>query len=263
MEVREAIGRRRSIRFLLPHKPVELDKIQRMLEAARVASHWGNVSTLRAIVIQRDKADKETLAALPSPVAGYQIGLAPVIIVWYLESAACDQVGERLLELVDCGAIGYGTKRREEVEGTLVPLMQSAAEVLKQPGMSEVDCGQGIAQATLMAVEMGLGTCCLGTGDPDRVRRKLGLPESCRVLIIQTVGYPAESPEAGGQRPRLPFGRLFHLNGYGKPFPRDPDVVAELKKDELLQAEAPLPWREAELAYLQRALNLKGQGLLE
>lgn len=263
MNLRQAMGWRRSIRFLLPHKPVELEKIQRMLEAARIASHWGNVSTLRAIVIERDKADKDVLAALPSPVAGYQIALAPVVIVWYLESAACDQVGERLLELVDVGAIGYGPKKREEVEGTLVPLMQSAAEVLKQPGMSEVDCGQGIAQATLMAVEQGLGTCCLGTGDPDRVRRKLGLPDSCRVLVIQTVGYPAESPEAGGQRPRLPFGSLFHLNGYGKAFPRNPEVVAELERDELLQPTAPLPWREAELEYLRRALNLKGQGLLE
>jgi nitroreductase len=247
---------------LLPHKPVELDKIQRMLEAARLASHWGNVSTLRAVVIQRDRADKEVLAALPSPVGGYQIGLAPVIIVWYLEAAACDQVGERLIELVDAGAIGYGPNKHEEVEGTLVPLMQGAAEVLKQPGMSEVDCGQGIAQATLMAVEMGLGTCCLGTGDADRIRRKLGLPDSCRVLLMQTVGYPAESPEAGGQRPRLPFESLFQLNGYGTPFPRDGAVVAELKHDQLLQAEAPLPWREAELAYLRRALDLKGQGLL-
>jgi hypothetical protein len=61
----------------------------------------------------------------------------------------------------------------------------------------------------------------------------------------------------------LPFDQLFHLNGYGKPFPRDTEVVAELKKDQLLQREAPLPWRNAELEYLQRALSLKGQGLLE
>ena len=33
MELREVIGRRRSIRFLLPYKPVEPEKIQRMLEA--------------------------------------------------------------------------------------------------------------------------------------------------------------------------------------------------------------------------------------
>ena len=35
------------------------------------------------------------------------------------------------------------------------------------------------------------------------------------MLLLQTVGYPAESPEAGGQRPRQPFEKLFHMNGYG------------------------------------------------
>ena len=35
MELREVIGRRRSIRFLRPYKPVERVKIQKMLEAAR------------------------------------------------------------------------------------------------------------------------------------------------------------------------------------------------------------------------------------
>ena len=43
MQLKEVIGKRRSIRFLLPYKPVEPEKIQRMLEAARIASHWGNV----------------------------------------------------------------------------------------------------------------------------------------------------------------------------------------------------------------------------
>ena len=36
MELREVIGSRRSIRYLDPDRPVELDKIQRMLEAADI-----------------------------------------------------------------------------------------------------------------------------------------------------------------------------------------------------------------------------------
>ncbi len=35
MELREVIGNRRSIRYLDPDRPVDLEKIQRMLEAAR------------------------------------------------------------------------------------------------------------------------------------------------------------------------------------------------------------------------------------
>ncbi len=262
MELRQAIGNRRSIRFLLPHKPVEREKIQRMLEAARLASHWGNIGTLRALVIERDKASQDVIDALPSPVGGYQIRLAPVIIAWYLETDACDEAADRLRELLAAGAIGYGDNKRKELEETLVPIFAGMGDAVKVPGLNEIDGGQGIAQATLVAFEEGLGTCLLGTADPDGVRRKLGLPDSCRLLVTMTVGYPAESPEAGGQRPRRPFEELFQLNGYDKPFERDPEVVEGLKEDGMIQAEAPLPGREEELLYLRKALDLTGEGLL-
>ena len=70
MELREVMGNRRSIRFLLPHKPVEPEKIQRMLEAARIASHWGNVQSLRAVVVFRDSASEEVIDALMAPDTG-------------------------------------------------------------------------------------------------------------------------------------------------------------------------------------------------
>jgi len=262
VELRRAIGDRRSIRFLLPHKPVEREKIQRMLEAARLASHWGNMNSLRAVVIEREVAPDDVIEALPSPVGGYQIALAPIVIVWYIETAATDQAAERLRELVAIGAVGYGDNKRQQLEDTLVPMFAAMGDAVKQPGLGEVDCGQGIAQATLMAFEQGLGTCCLGTANAEAIRIKLGLPQSCRVLVTQTVGYPAESPEAGGQRPRRPFEELFSLNGYGQPFPRDPEVVAELERDAMIQTQAPLPWREEELLYLRRALELEGEGLI-
>ena len=82
MELREVLGRRRSIRFLRPYRPVEPEKIQRMLEAARLASHWGNVQSLRAVVVFRDSAPKEVVEALMAPIAGFQIRRAPVVIVW-------------------------------------------------------------------------------------------------------------------------------------------------------------------------------------
>jgi hypothetical protein len=82
------------------------------------------------------------------------------------------------------------------------------------------------------------------------------------VLVTQTVGYPAESPEAGGQRPRLPFEELFQLDGYENPFPRSKEVMEQLEKDGMIQQQAPVPGREAELLYLRKALDLKGEGLI-
>lgn len=262
MELREVLGRRRSIRFCNPHKPVEPEKIQMMFEAARIASHWGNVQSLRGIAVFRDSAPKEVIDSVTSPIAGFQIRLAPVSIIWFIETAAVDEQADRLRELCAVGALGYGEGKEQALEEQLLPIFEMIRESTKEPGLGEVDCGQGIAQATLMAYDLGLGTCCLGTPHGEEIRENLGMPESCRVLLIQTVGYPAENPEAGGQRPRLPFEDLFHIDGYGNPFPRSQEVVDELSRDKMFQAPAPLPWREAELEYLRKALGLKGNGLL-
>ncbi len=54
MECKEVIGRRRSMRYFVPYCPVEWEKIQTILEAARLASRAVNATFLRAIVVQRD-----------------------------------------------------------------------------------------------------------------------------------------------------------------------------------------------------------------
>lgn len=262
MELREVIGNRRSIRFMLPYKPVEPEKVQRMLEAARIASHWGNVQSLRAVVVFKDTAPQEVIDAITAPVAGYQIRIAPVVIVWYVETAAVDEQSDRLRELLRAGALGFGEDKHEALERQLIPFFSGIKERLKEPGMNEMDCGQGIAQATLMAFEQGLGTCLLGGGNTEKMKKNLGLPDSARILILQTVGYPAESADAGGQRPRQPFEKLFSMNGYGKPFPRSQAVVDELIRDSMIQPQSPASWREAELEYLRKALAIKGNGLI-
>ena len=262
MELREVLGRRRSIRFMRPYQPVEPEKVQLMLEAARRASHWGNVGGLRAVVVFRESASQETLDALFAPIAGYQIRRAPVVIVWYFDANAVDEQSDRLRELLDAGALGVGENKRDELENKIIPFFAGISEALKGPGLNDVDAGQGIAQATLMAYEQGLGTCCLGSPNTEELCERLGLPDGCRVLLLQTVGYPAESWEAGGQRPRQPFEKLFHMNEYGNPFPRSDKVVEELADDGFFTRPGPLPWREAELEYLKKALDIPGSGLI-
>lgn len=265
MELREVIGRRRSIRFIKPYKPVEPEKIQVMFEAARIASHWGNVQSLRGIAIFKDTASKEQLDALEGIILGWQVRLAPCVIVWYLDPSSVDGQGDRLMKLAEVGALGVGSQevREDGVKNTLLPIFSGMGDVLKAPGMSEVDCGQGIAQATLAAYEMGLGTCCLGAGPGGpKLMEALGTPEGSRLLLLQTVGYPLEHWEAGGQRPRLPFEELFHMNTYGEEFPRSEAVIEELKRDGMFTRPAPLPEREEELEFLKSALGLKEPAVL-
>lgn len=264
MELREVIGRRRSIRFVKPYKPVEPEKIQRMLEAARLASHWGNVQSLKAVAVFRNSAAPEVLDAITATVVGWQVKIAPVVIVWYVDPGMVDEQSDRLRELLDVGALGFGdpATKRKGLEQQLIPLFANLKDHLKAPGLSEVDCGQGIAQATLMAYEQGLGTCCLGTPNGPHLLEILGVPAHCRVLLLQTVGYPLEHWEAGGQRPRRRFGELFKMNHFDNEFPRDENVVKELERDGVFTRPAPLPEREAELEFLQQALKLKAPGLL-
>ena len=48
----------------------------------------GQRGEFASLVVERDKASQEVLDALPSPVSGYQVALAPVVIVWYIETEA-------------------------------------------------------------------------------------------------------------------------------------------------------------------------------
>ena len=264
MELIEVLGRRRSIRFVKPYKPVEEEKIQAMFEAARIASHWGNVQSLRGVAVFRHDAPKEVLDALQAVVLGWQIKLAPVTIVWYVQPNAVDEQSDRLREITAAGAMGFGGKeaRMKALEEVLLPIFEGIRDSFKEPGLNEVDCGQGIAQATLMAYELGLGTCCLGSPQGPQILQAIGVPEPARMLLLQTVGYPLEHWEAGGQRPRMPFDQLFHKNTFQTPYPRSQKVVTELTDKGMFTTPGPLPERDEELEFLKHALGLKGHGLL-
>jgi nitroreductase len=269
MELREVIGSRRSIRYYNPSLPVEREKIQKMLEAARLCSFWGNVQALRAIVLFRDSSPRETWESLIAPLGHYQLKCAPVVILWYWdETAIIDKKsghltqGERLHELVEARVIGLDcAAEHKALDDILIPFFKANVDELLKSGITEMDCGQGIAQATLVAYEEGLGTCLIGTGAiggplEKKMRRLLKLPESAHLLVLMSVGYPLESREAGGQRPRLPFEQIFFLDEHGKPFPRDEKVVEELAQQKMFQRPAPLPTRQAELDFLHKALDL-------
>jgi nitroreductase len=264
MELTEVLGRRRSIRFVKPYKPVEEEKIQAMFEAARIASHWGNVQSLRGVAVFRDSAPPEILEKLYAVVLGWQLKIAPVTIVWYVQPAAVDEQSDRLREVTRAGAMGFGgpEARMEALETKLIPLFDGLREGLKLPGLNEIDCGQGIAQATLMAYNMGLGTCCLGSPNGVEILKAMGVPDPARFLLLQTVGYPLEHWEAGGQRPRMPFEKLFHKNSFATPFPRSQEVVDELTDEGMFTTPGPLPERDDELEFVKHALGLKGHGLL-
>ncbi len=109
MEFKEVIGRRRSIRYFAPYRPVEREKIQTILEAARLASCAVNDTFLRAIVVQRDDLAPEVLESLKTPVSALNLALAPVHIYFYGDLHTLrESRGNTLKELIDVGATTWG-----------------------------------------------------------------------------------------------------------------------------------------------------------
>ncbi|MGQ9572082.1 MAG: nitroreductase family protein [Dehalococcoidia bacterium] len=261
MELKEVIGWRRSIRFYLPFRPVERQKVQKMLEAARRASCVGNVNNTRAIVVWRDRAPEELIQALTPPLGYQQMQTAPCFIVWYSDSTAyevnkwIDDL-KNLAEIRRLGADAEETKRI--IEKFLRPVFSAVWQQMAVAPLAFMDLGQAVAQATLVAYDEGLGTCLMSSPRmADKVTKLLKLPESATMVCVMSVGYPAESREAGGQTPKYPFEELFFEMEYGQPFKEDPEVVEEMKQAKMIQEPAPLPWRDAELKYLARALGLE------
>ena len=83
--------------------------------------------------------------------------------------------------------------------------------------------------ALLTAFDEGLGAC-LNTPNPPLVKRVFDVPDEWIPLWVLLAGYPAESWEAGGQRPRPPFEELFFEGEPGTPFKREEKVVERLKE---------------------------------
>jgi nitroreductase len=262
MELKEVVGNRRTIRYYLPHRPVERDKILKMLEAARRASCVGNINNTRAIVIWRDEASEELMKALAPPLGYQQMQTAPCFIMWYNDKAAYEvnKWIQDLLNLAETHRIGADVEETKAIiEKFLRPAFGATWQQMAEAPLAYMDVGQAVAQATLVAFDEGLTTCLMSSPRLEQVGKLLNLPETAVPVCVMSVGYPAESREAGGQTLKAPFESLFFEMEYGKSIKLDPKVEEELKQAKMIQEPAPLPWRAAEMKYVQKALGLEQQ----
>ncbi len=240
MEFKEVIGRRRSIRFFDPDRPVEREKIQKMLEAARLASCAVNAHWARAIVGFRDDLTEDQLNRLKTPVAGLNTELAPVHIHWFNDLGIVNRIeGSRLRELVDVGALAptHGWSHKFVDEFVYPQILKPMTQNPGYPVPSTMDVGIAMCQALLTGVDEGLGVG-LVTLNGAVLKEVFHTPDDWIPLSTILVGYPSESWNAGGQRPRPPFEELYFEGEFGKPFKRDPKVVDELKAAKMIQEPA-------------------------
>jgi nitroreductase len=177
MSFLELVRRRQSVRHYLP-RPVEREKIERCLEAARLAPSASNAQPWRFVV-----ADEPALAREVGR-AGYNrfTREAPALV------AVVREPGKALARLG-----GWLAGRDYRL----------------------IDLGIAAEHFCLQAAEEGLGTCLLGLFNQRRVRRLLRVAPGRRVQILITLGYPAEAERQIRPKKRKPLERMRSYNRYG------------------------------------------------
>ena len=277
MEFLKVVGDRRSIRWFKPWEPVDPVSIQRILEAARWCGCPGNLQPWRAVVVAQrdlDPVDRERLLDAANRQRPHE--QAPVWIYWFGDVAAVAPgafysqiaLGLEVGMLAEAAGWDLAAAKRSIEQGVpappgMPPLHQTVHGLPPQiaAALAMQETNAAITLATLAAVNEGLGTCLHIAATPSAagaLYEVLGVPETYLPVWLQLVGHPAESREAGGQRPRQPFEALFSLGRWGTPVPRDDRVVDDLRREGLLQAPAPLPGRDEEIAHLARMFGYAG-----
>ncbi len=151
MDIYEAIKNRVSTRAYLPD-PVEEEKIDRILEAARLAPSGKNGQPWTFIVVTGEDTRGRLMHACRDQKF---IAEAPVVI------AAC---GREKLAYQKMG--GYWNS---------LP----------------VDIGIALEHLMLAAESEGLGTCWIGAFAEEEVREILEVPADVKIVALTPVGYPA------------------------------------------------------------------------
>jgi nitroreductase len=85
----------------------------------------------------------------------------------------------------------------------------------------QADTGMAVQSILLEAFGLGIGTCWIGAFSHGRMRNVLGLPDTCRMESLVTMGYPAEYPEPSTH---LLLGRVAFRERWKAPFVTPPSV---------------------------------------
>lgn len=178
MDFLQLVGSRQSDRSYDRERPVEPEKLERILEAGRLAPSACNAQPWKFVVV----TDSVLAAKVGKAAAGLGMNKfakdAPVHILIVEESANITSL--------------LGGK----LKGKHFPL---------------IDIGIAAAHIALAAESEGLGSCILGWFDEKAMKRLVGIPDSKRLLLDIVVGYPAK-----GKRKKLrkPEEKVVSYNRY-------------------------------------------------
>jgi len=171
MDIFQVIRDRRSIRKY-KDTPVEREKIEQILDAARLAPSWKDMQCWRFLVLDDAEQRARVLAAFPDDNPGKKaIAMAPVVIV------VC------------------ADPRESGVENGIEYFIADTAIAFEH--------------LCLAAHALGLGTCWMGWYNEEQIKRALAIPDDIRIIGITPLGYPDQEPKA---RPRKELQEIAYFN---------------------------------------------------
>ena len=174
------IKKRQSDRVYDVTRLVEQEKLDYILEAARLAPSACNAQPWKFIVVTDPEIKKQTAAAIADKTLGMNhfAFQAPVHIVLVEENA------------------NFTSK---------------AGGLVKQKHFPDTDLGIAAAYITLAAAEQGLGSCIVGWFDERKIREILGIPPSKRPMFVITLGYSTQNTR---EKKRKDLKEIVSYNGY-------------------------------------------------
>ncbi len=154
-------AQRQSDRAFDPSRPVEREKVMRILETARMAPSACNSQPWHFVVVESEEKRHELADAVASKLLGINhfTKQAPLHIVIVEEKPSL--------------ASGFGSW-------------------VKDKNFAHIDVGIVAAHLVLAAEEEGLGSCILGWFDEEKVRRVLHIPSGKRILLDIVMGYSVQ-----------------------------------------------------------------------
>jgi len=181
MTFQELINHRQSVRKY-KDKPVEREKIEKMIEAVHMAPSACNSQPWRIIVVDEPELKNEVAKATFSKTIAFNKFAveAPVIAVLVIEKA----------KLI--AQIGGSIKNME---------------------YPKIDIGIAASHFCLQAAELGLGTCMIGWFDEKKIQQLLKIPEKRKVGLVITLGYPPDDYKQR-QKIRKPVDEICGFNSY-------------------------------------------------
>ncbi len=195
MEVKEAILNRKSIRKYL-HKPIEKDKLDRLLETTRRAPAWKNAQAFKIVVVRgktKENITRDFIEVIES-------GLAENPDYPYQDFYP-NYIKKRMLEL---GAAYFGhmqvdrkdKEKRKELMLENFKFFGAPVGVffLMEKGMNywpTLDLGILVGTFLIAARDEGLESIAQASlaAFPDIVRKNLGLEDKWRVAVGVSLGY--------------------------------------------------------------------------